>query len=124
MKKLLVLSWLVAASGAWAADTVLNGSFTRSGGKDTGDLKATLTPDGAGQWKVVYDFQWKGKPTQYVGTIKGDLKDGVIAGDAATKDGKRTWEIKGAAKGGVLKFDHWETTKGGRKVTGDATLQP
>lgn len=103
---------------------VLNGSFYRGNNtKDTHALQATLTPDGPGQWKVAYDFTWGNKPHQYTGTIKGDLKNGAVTGTGVNEGGKRTWEIEGTSKDGVITFDHWETTGGKRARSGGATLK-
>jgi hypothetical protein len=103
---------------------VLSGTFywgDKAG--NTHPIKATLTPDQVGQWKVVYDFTWDKSARQYTGVIKGSLTNGEVTGTASNENGKRTWEIKGTAKGGVLTFDHWETTNGKRARTGGATLQ-
>jgi hypothetical protein len=117
---------LMTGAGSMAGDNsvVLTGSFYRGNDtKATHPLKATLTPDGADQWKVVYDFTWGNKPHQYTGTIKGNLKNGAISGSGANEGGKRTWEIQGTAKDGEITFDHWETSGGKRARSGGAMLK-
>ena len=105
-------------------DITLNGSFVRGGNSaNKKTLKATLTSNGEGVYKVTWVADWNGKPNSFVGELKGDLKNGDITGTATDKSGKRTWRVAGKAAAGVLTFDHFETTKGHDSKTGTGTLQ-
>ena len=125
--KQTILNAILIGSAAWvyaAGDITLNGSFVR--GAKSGaphDLKATLTPNGADDYKITWEAEWKGKLTLYTGQIKGDIKNGDFTGTATDKSGKRTWKVEGKAANGVLTFDHFETTGGREGKTGTGTLQ-
>jgi hypothetical protein len=128
MKRMLIAVLVALTSSLHAGESkdgalILTGNFVRKGQTEEHDLKATLTPEDSGKWKVVYDFVWGKKPTQYLGTVTGDIKNGSFEGVAANQGEKRTWKIKGVAKNGVLTFDHWETTGGKESPTGKAMLQ-
>lgn len=89
-------------------------------------ITATLTPDGAGKWKAVYNFTWSKKPMVYSGTLTGDLKNGPVSGVADNGEAdkkKRTWIFTGKSENGVITISHTETTGGKNVATGTATFK-
>jgi hypothetical protein len=111
----------------FAAETkeiTLTGGAIWNGNKHRADVKATLTPTGNKQYDVVYNFTWEGSHQTWKGTMKGELKNGVVSGTGATPDGKRTFIFQARATSGVLSGKHYETTSGKPKLTGDIGLKP
>ena len=94
----------------------LKGIATWSGTRT--EITALLTPaETKRQYTVVYTFKWKGRDQSWTGTLKGSLKKGTVRGTGVT--GKRTFIFKMKARKGRLVGQHWETTSGKPKLTGD-----
>jgi len=99
-------------------DITLNGSFVYS--NQTYALKAVLKPAGSNVWKATYYFTLDGAKT-YIGEVKGSLRDGAVAG---TGNGdNRNFMFRGTARGGVITFDHFETTGGKMEHMGNGMLK-
>lgn len=125
---LTVLCGFIVVATAWAAspssqpaagEIALEGTFVwNNKPNDTHPLRATLTSTGTNEWKAVWSFQWNNKPMTYVGTVRGDIKNGEVTGTGKTTEGKeRSFIFEGTAKDGVTKMQHYEVTNG-RKATG------
>jgi len=118
---LLAAPPLVAAEG----DVSLEGGFVweREDGNHQGDLKATLTPAGDGEWSCVFNFEWEDGPHAYAGTCRGSLS-GELSGDIVS-DGERAMKFKfsGAFKGGGFSGTHgFVTEEGELRNSGTLTL--
>jgi hypothetical protein len=88
------------------------------GGKES-DWSATLTAKGNGVYDAVYVSSWGGKPLNYVGTIKTDLKSD-ISGDGKASGGKAngTFEFSGKyGANGIAQCSYKEVGARGRKGT-------
>lgn len=85
------------------------------------DLHGTLTSTGPNEWKAAWTFDWDGKPMSWSGIVKGDLRNGPVTGTGDYAAQKRQLSFEGTAKDGVIKFDHYELTKG-RKATGTGEM--
>jgi hypothetical protein len=110
-----------ALAAAGAKEITLTGGAIWSGKR--ADLKAVLTPTGGKEYSVVYTFTWDGREQVWNGTMKGDVKNGVVTGAGAPPDGKRTFIFQARAVNGVLTGKHYETTSGKPKLTGDIGLK-
>ena len=90
----LVVSADSAAPAAPAAVTSIKGTCLFSGKGSTWSAK--LTAKGNGTFDAVYVSTWNGKPLNYVGTIKTDLKT-EISGDGKASGGSAngTFEFSG-----------------------------
>ena len=84
------------------------------GGKDS-TWSAKLTPKGDGTYDAVYVSTWGGKPLNYVGTIKTDLKAEISGtGKASGGSANGTFEFTGKfGEDGVAKCSYTEV--GGKR---------
>jgi len=123
---LLGIFFLAAAMPGFAADDVtLEGGFVweRGDGNREGDIKATLTPTGDGEWNVSFEFEWEDGPHVYTGTCSGSL-DGELSGDI-TGDGdyKPQFKFSGSFEDGKFSGTHDRVGKDGElKPSGTLTL--
>jgi hypothetical protein len=94
------------------------------GGKDS-TWSAKLTPKGNNTYDAVYKATWSGKPLDYVGTVKGDLKT-EISGEGKAKGGGANGNFEFSGKfgaDGVAKCTYKEI--GGRRGrSGTLTVDP
>jgi hypothetical protein len=112
--------WFVFAADTKDAKEVnLSGAAVWNGNHKTAVVKAVLTPTGDKTYDAVWTFTWEKSSNTWKGTVKGDLKNGVVTGTGATPDGKRTFIFQARAVNGVITGQHWETTGGKQKLTGD-----
>jgi hypothetical protein len=106
-------------------DVTLEGGFVweREDGDHEGDLKATLTPTGDGEWTVAFDFDWEDGPHTYTGTCSGSL-DGEFSGDIVSDgDGEMQFKFSGKFEDGKFSGTHNFVTKEGElKHAGTLTL--
>ena len=86
-------------------------------------LKAVLTATGKNEYTVVYTFTWDGREQTWQGTMKGNLRSGIVTGTGATPDGRRTFVFRVRSVRGVMTGKHYETTGGRTKETGDIGLK-
>jgi hypothetical protein len=104
---LVTMALLVTVS--LAADFDRSGTFTWHKKKPaSGELKGTFTPTGKETYSVVFHCEWKKKPLVYTGTVKGDIMHGKFTGLCADAAGKRSWNIRGEVKDGVMSCEHFE----------------
>ncbi|MDA0323196.1 MAG: hypothetical protein O2923_10850 [Verrucomicrobia bacterium] len=131
MKYLLYIAILLSVVGwpdAVAAEeaVVLTGHFNwEKEGEKTHDLQATFTATGQGKWDVVFNFKWKDKPEEWIGTAEGSLDRGDFKGTADRKPGKHTWHYSGKVDDGVITCEHTQTMRDGKEAivkTGKFTL--
>jgi len=121
MLSALLVSGLSAASTE--TNLTLRGTFTWSNeGNQKHDLHAKLTPSGTNEWKAVWDFKWKERPLTFTGSVKGNLRNGLITGTGDMGDGKRRFSLEGTAKEGAITFEHYEVTHS-KKSTGTGELR-
>lgn len=93
-----------------AETTSLKGTCTFGGKKSTWSAK--LTAKGDGTYDAVYVSSWGGKPLNYVGTIKTDLKTEISGnGKASGGSANGTFEFSG-------KFGNDDTAQCTYKETG------
>jgi hypothetical protein len=115
---LLTLALLIGVSSA--ADIDRSGTFTWQRKTATsGGLKGTFTPTGKDTYSVVFNCKWKKKPLVYTGTVKGDIMNGKFTGLCTDAAGKRSWNIRGEVKDGVMNCEHYEI----KPVKGQAETQ-
>ena len=108
-----------------AKEIVLKGGAVWNGNKKTATVTAALTPtEKKNEYSVVYDFTWEGSRQTWKGIMRGNLRNGTVAGTGATPDGRRTFVFQTRAVNGVLTGKHYETTGGKTKLTGDIGLKP
>ena len=121
---LLGIFFLAAIPGLAGDDVILEGGFVweRDDGSHEGDIKATLTPTGDGEWDVSFEFEWEDGPHVYTGTCSGSL-DGELSGDI-TSDGERDMKFKfnGSFADGKFSGTHGFVTDEGYKSAGTLTL--
>ena len=121
---LLGILFLAAMPGFAGDDVTLEGGFVweREDGNHEGDLLATLTPTGEGEWAVKFEFDWEDGPHVYSGTCSGSL-DGEFSGDI-TSDGEREMKFKftGTFEDGMYSGTHSFVTEDGLKPAGTLTL--
>ena len=123
---LLGILFLAAVPGfAGDADVTLEGGFVweRDDGDHEGDLKATLSPTGDGEWNVSFEFDWEDGPHVYTGTCAGSL-EGDLSGDI-TGDGDRKpkFTFTGSFEDGKFNGTHKRVGRDGElKSTGTMTL--
>jgi len=113
-----------ATLAADAKQINLVGGAIWNGNKHRADFKAALTPTGDKQYDVVYTVTWDKATTTWKGTMKGELKNGVVEGTGVMPNTGRTFIFQAKAVDGVLIGKHWETTGGKKKLTGDIGLKP
>ena len=116
---------LSAMPGFAGDDVTLEGGFVweRDDGSDEGDLKATLTPTGDGEWDVSFEFEWEDGPHVYSGTCSGSL-DGELSGKI-TGDGDRKpkFTFTGTFEDGKFNGTHKRVGRDGKlKATGTLML--
>lgn len=101
-----------AADGP-AKITSIKGTCTWGGRKST--WSADLTARGHGAYDAVYVSSWGGKPLNYVGTIKTDLKTKISgSGKASGGSANGSFEFSGKyGADGIAKCSYWEV--GGRR---------
>ena len=77
----------LASAPAKAEDkpTAIQGTFTFGGKSSTWSAK--LTPKGDGTYDAVYVANWGGKPLNYIGTLKTDLKTEISGSGKANGQG-------------------------------------
>ena len=121
---LLGALFLAAMPGFAGDDVTLEGEFVweRDDGNHEGELKATLTPTGDGEWSVAFHFDWEDGPHVYTGTCSGSL-DGELTGDIVS-DGEREMKFtfSGAFTDGTFSGTHGFVTDEGLKHAGTLTL--
>ena len=62
-------------------ELIVRGTFTWSNeDRQKHELHAKLTPTGPNEWQAVWDFKWKRRPMTFNGSVKGDLRNGLLAG--------------------------------------------
>ena len=83
MKKTILAAVMVlAASGAWALDVAIKGSYTTRFENDRPNvIGGSLSQAVAGEWKGTLTTDWKGKMQSFTGTVTGDLTKGKVKGD-------------------------------------------
>ena len=117
-----LVSWLAVstavaepakAAGERAEITSIKGTCTFRGKEST--WSATLTAKGDGTYDAVYVSSWGGKPLNYVGTIKTDLKTEISGnGKASGGSANGTFEFSGKyGKDGIAQCSYKEI--GGRR---------
>jgi len=96
------------AAGKGAEITSIKGTCTFGGTKS--DWSAELKAKGDGTYEAVYLSSWGGKPLNYVGTIKTDLKTEISGnGKASGGRGNGTFEFSGKyGKDGIAKCSYKE----------------
>jgi len=122
---LLGIFILAAMPGFGADDVTLEGEFVweRDDGSEGGDLKATLTPTGDGEWDVSFEFEWEDGPHVYSGTCSGSL-DGELSGEiTGDSDRKPKFTFAGTFEDGKFNGTHKRIGRDGKlKATGTMTL--
>ena len=101
------------AAGKRADTTAIKGTCTFNGKQST--WSAELTAKGDGIYDAVYVSSWGGKPLNYVGTVKTDLKT-EISGDGKASGGSANgaFEFSGTYdKDGIAQCSYKEV--GGRR---------
>ena len=95
------------------AITSIKGTCTFKGKEST--WSAELTPKGNGTYDAVYVSSWGGKPGNYVGTIKTDLKT-EISGDGKASGGRSsgTFEFSGKCGTNSIAQCSYKEVGGGR----------
>ena len=106
-------------------DVTLEGGFVweRDDGNHEGDLTATLTPTGDGEWSISFSFEWEDGPHVYTGSCSGSL-DGELSG-SITADGERKakFTFSGSFEDGTFSGTHKRVGRDGElKATGTLTL--
>jgi hypothetical protein len=93
------------------------------GGKQNA-WSAKLTPKGDGTYDAIYISTWSGKPLNYVGTIKTDLKSEISgSGKASGGGGNGTFEFSGKyGTDGIAQCKYYEVNGRGRKGTMTAEM--
>lgn len=86
------------AAGKSAEVTSIKGTCTFGNKKSTWSAK--LKAKGDGTYDAVYESSWDGKPLNYVGTIKTDLKT-VISGDGKASGGNANGSFEFSGKYGA-----------------------
>ena len=85
---------VAAAPAKPEAITSIQGTCTFNNKKSPWSAK--LTPKGDGTYDAAYISSWSGKPLEYVGTIKGDLKTEISGnGKAINGKGNGNFEFSG-----------------------------
>jgi len=112
---LLVSTALAAqakAANKHAEITSIKGTCTFGGTKSTWSVK--LTAKGDGTYDAVYVSSWGGKPLNYVGTIKTDLKTKISGnGKASGGNANGTFEFSGKySKDGIANCTYKEVGGG------------
>jgi hypothetical protein len=88
-------------------EMTLVGQFTWTGKpRQTDPLKAVLKPTGDSEWSAVFTFTWDGRPKTYVGTVKGDLRNGEVSG-TGNGDGRK-FTFSGKSQNGVSTITAFE----------------
>jgi len=122
---LLGLFCLVAMPGFASDDVALAGGFVweRDDGNHEGDLNATLTPTGEGEWSVAFRFDWEDGPHVYTGSCSGSL-EGDLSGDIVSDgDGEMKFKFSGSFADGKFTGTHgFVTDEGEFKNAGTLTL--
>jgi len=95
-----------------SGETLLSGTFTwAQKPNEIHNIYVVLTPSGSNsEWNAVYLFKWSKKDTTFTGTVKGNLQNGTLSGDATPSDKKRVFHFDGTAKSGVINYTSSETT--------------
>ena len=101
--------------------TSIKGTCTFSGKKNPWSAK--LTPKGDGTYDAVYVSTWSGKPLNYVGTIKTDLKSEISGmGKACKGAGNGTFEFSGKYGDDGIAQCKYNEVNGRRKGTMTAEM--
>ena len=108
-----VRGWLGQAADRPANTTSIKGTCTWGSKQST--WSADLTARGDGTYDAVYVSSWGGKPLNYVGTIKTDLKTKISgSGKASGGSANGSFEFSGKyGADGIAKCSYWEV--GGRR---------
>jgi hypothetical protein len=113
---------------AFAADPpktiTLTGGAVWNGNNKRAELTAVLNPTSPNNYSVVYTVVWQGSTQTWKGLMRGNLRNGEVAGTGATPDGKRTFIFEAVANNGVIEGKTYETTGGKQKLTGPIGLHP
>ncbi len=118
---------LFAAPGVGANQSegdarTLSGRFVWGHGNATGDLEAVFRPNGDGEWKVDFRFEFHGKPHVYSGSASGSLSDGKLKGRVFNERKKRTFTFEGMFEDGKFSGTHAEIHGDEASSTGTLTL--
>lgn len=110
-----------------SSDVVLKGDYKWLKGEKVRyeeKLTGVFTPNGDGTWDVSFNFKFKNKDHNYVGTATGSLDKGAISGEVKNDGGKgkRSFTFSGDMKDGKISGTHNETTRGKPRPTGIFTL--
>ncbi|NQU76959.1 MAG: hypothetical protein HQ546_11665 [Planctomycetes bacterium] len=93
-----VRAWVGQAADGPANTTSIKGTCTWGGKKST--WSADLTARGNGAYDAVYVSSWGGKPLNYVGTIKTDLRT-EISGNGKASGGRANGAFEFSGKYGA-----------------------
>ena len=101
--------------------TSIKGTCTFSGKENPWSAK--LTPKGDGTYDAIYISTWSGKPLNYVGTIKTDLKSEISGtGKACKGAGNGTFEFSGKYGDDGIAQCKYNEVNGRRKGTMTAEM--
>ena len=104
-----------------AAITSIQGTCNFKGKQSPWSAK--LTPKGDGTYDAAYVSSWSGKPLEYAGTLKADLKEISGNGKAINGKGNGTFEFSGKyGKDGIAQCDYKEVG-GSRSRSGTMTAE-
>lgn len=119
---LLAVALLAPAVGiAKTEKPVLSGSYKWGG--DSGDLKATFTPDGKNKWKCSFSARFGGRSVTYKGTAEGNLTDGKLYAKVRTPNRQRTFTVHATFEDGAFRGTHSEVFASGEQRTGSLVLR-
>jgi hypothetical protein len=108
-------------SGKPSKITSIKGTCTFSGKENPWSAK--LTPKGDGTYDAIYISTWSGKPLNYVGTIKTDLKSEISGSGKASGGGANgTFEFSGKYGNDGIAQCSYKEVNGRRKGTMTAEM--
>ncbi len=117
---LVLALWSGFASAA--EEKTLLGEYLWDANSSRGDLEATFTPDGKGNWRVVFNATVGGEVYIYQGTAKGSLADGGLKGEVTSESRRQTYLFKGATRKGEFQGTHSQMSGGSEQVLGTLTF--
>jgi hypothetical protein len=103
-----------------AATLSIKGTCTFGGKEST--WSATLTPKGDGTYAAVYVSSWGGKPLDYVGTVRTDLKT-EISGDGKGSGGRSNGNFEFSGKYDAAGIAQCRYTEVGGRRSGAMTAE-
>jgi hypothetical protein len=122
---LVVASFLSLISNpATSTETTrtLTGEYVSSFETGMQALRAVFTPTAAGQWDVVFYFEFHGKNHVYKGAAQGSLDGGELSGEVKNENKRRTFTFQGKFQDGEFRGTHAEIKRTGERRTGSLTL--